>query len=30
MGVHRVKSLWLGVIRSMGEISLGVNQVETN
>ena len=30
IGVHRVKGLWLGIIRSMGEKSLEVNQVETN
>ena len=30
MGVHRVKGLWLKVIRSVGETSLIVSQVETN
>ena len=30
MRVHRVKGLWPMVIRSVGEISLGVNRVETN
>ena len=30
MGVHRVKGLWLRVIRNVGETSLGVNRVETN
>ena len=30
MGVHRVKGLWLRVIKSVGETSLGVSLVETN
>ena len=30
MGVHKVKGLWLRVIRSVGETSLGVSRVETN
>ena len=30
MRVHRVKGLWLRVIRSVGEESLGVSRVETN
>ena len=30
MGVHRVKGLWLRVIRCVGETSLGVSRVETN
>ena len=30
MGVHTVKGLWLGVIKSVRETSLKVNQVETN
>ena len=30
MGVHRVKGLWLRVIRNVGETSLRVSQVETN
>ena len=30
MGVHRVKGLWLRVIRSLGETSLGVSLVKTN
>ena len=30
IGVHRVKSLWLRVIKSVGETSLEVNRVETN
>ena len=29
-GVHRVKGMWPRVIRSVGETSLGVSQVETN
>ena len=29
-GVHRVKGLWLRVIRSVGGTSLGVSRVETN
>ena len=30
MGVHMVKDLWLGVIKSVRETSLWVNRVETN
>ena len=30
MGVHREKGLWLRVIRSVGETSLGVRRVKTN
>ena len=30
MRVHRVKGLWLGVIKSIGETNLEVNRVETN
>ena len=30
IGVHKVKDLWLGIIKSMGETSLWVNRVQTN
>ena len=30
IGVHRVKGLWLRVIRSVGETSLGVSRVKKN
>ena len=30
VGLHMVKGLWLGVIKSVRETSLGVNRVETN